>query len=370
MSQFNWQHITSPTVLVDTYRAKRNIEAMQHKAVQAAVQLRPHFKTHQSVDIGRWFRDAGTHAIAVSSVLMAQQFERAGWRDIMLAIPLNPRELVALNRLAGECSLTLTIEHEDALQALNRFGNEVKVVIEVDAGYGRTGMDWRQPQRISDLANATLQLRQVKQVGLLLHAGNSYQAEGDDGIAKIHEESLQRLADVRQHIAAPAAQQLFVTAGDTPTCSRMQNFPGVDEIRPGNYVFYDLQQQHIGACGWDDIALTIACPVIARYPERGEVVVHGGAVHLSKDFLLSKSRYEGRPCYGQVMRTSPQGWYGEPIEGAFMHGLSQEHGKVRMPAELIEQTQLGDLLVIAPAHSCLTMAAMQDFVCINGQTNK
>ncbi|MCC5879690.1 MAG: alanine racemase [Idiomarina sp.] len=367
MSQFHWQHITSPTVLIDSSRGKRNIRMMQDKAIDAAVQLRPHFKTHQSVDIGRWFRDAGTHAIAVSSVRMAQQFERAGWRDIMLAIPLNPRELSAINRLAGDCTLTLTIEHEDALQTIARLNHEIKVVVEVDAGYGRTGIDWQQGRRISELANAALQLRQVQQVGLMLHAGNSYQAEGDEGIAKIHQQSLQRLATVRQQIAAPAAQQLFVSAGDTPTCSRMQSFPGVDEIRPGNYVFYDLQQQHIGACNWDQLALTIACPVIARYPERGEVVIHGGAVHLSKDYLLSKDRYEGRPCYGQVMQMSDHGWHGQPVEGAFVHGLSQEHGKVRMPKAMIEQTRLGDLLVIAPAHSCLTMAAMQDFVSIAGQ---
>lgn len=367
MSQFHWSHITSATVLVDSQRAKRNINRMQARADSAGVQLRPHFKTHQSVDIGRWFRDAGTQRIAVSSLRMGQQFERAGWRDIMLAIPLNPRELAALNRLAGECQLTLTIEHEDALDSLQRLNHDVDVVIEVDAGYGRTGMDWQQAERISALANAALALPQVGRVGLLLHAGNSYQASGDAAIAAIHQQSLQRLAHVRQHITQPAASQLFISAGDTPTCSRMDSFPGVDEIRPGNYVFFDLQQQHIGACEWDDIALTLACPVIARYPQRNEVVVHAGAVHFSKDFLRSHDRYHNQPCYGQVMQMANNGWHGRPVDGAYVHGLSQEHGKVRMPADMIDQVQLGDLLIIAPAHSCLTMAAMDDVQIINSR---
>ncbi|MBA3988651.1 MAG: alanine racemase [Idiomarina sp.] len=362
MNPLCWPHITSATVLIDSDRAKRNIQRMQDKAVAAGVILRPHFKTHQSVDIGRWFRDAGTHQIAVSSLKMAQQFERAGWRNIMLAIPINPRELAAINRLAGECHLTLAIEHEDALLALQTLSHPIDIVIEVDAGYGRTGIDWRQGNRISDLANAALALRHVRRVGLMLHAGNSYQASGDDAIAAVHQQSLERLSHVRQTIAAPAQAQLFVSAGDTPTCSRMSSFPGVDEIRPGNYVFYDLQQQHIGACDWDDIALTLACPVIARYPERNEVVVHAGAVHFSKDYLLSSERFGGRPCYGQVMRSSAAGWHPEPVAGAYVHSLSQEHGKVRMPAELIARTKLGDMLVIAPAHSCLTMAAMSDVV--------
>lgn len=367
MSQFHWSHITSATVLIDSYRAKRNIERMQRKAQAAGVRLRPHFKTHQSVEIGRWFRDAGTQHIAVSSLQMAQQFERAGWRDIMLAIPLNPRELAGLNRLAGDCHLTVTIEHEDALQTLQQLNHDVDVVIEVDAGYGRTGIDWQQGQRIATLANAALQLPQVARVGLMLHAGNSYQACGDAAIAAVHHQSLQRLASLREHMLEPAASQLFVSAGDTPTCSRMQEFPGVDEIRPGNYVFYDLQQQHIGACDWDDIALTLACPVIARYPERGEVVVHAGAVHLSKDFLHAPTRFTGKPCYGQVMQMSSDGWHGSPVADAFVHALSQEHGKVRMPPELLNKTQLGDLLLIAPAHACLTMAAMDQVQTISGR---
>lgn len=367
MNQLQWSHITSTTVLIDSFRAKRNIRRMQDKAINAGVNLRPHFKTHQSVDIGRWFRDAGTHSIAVSSLKMGQMFEQAGWRDIMLAIPVNPREQAALNRLAGDCSLTLTIEHEDALATIQRLSHDIRVVIEIDAGYGRTGIDWQQKERISRLANAALALPQVKQVGLLLHAGNSYQSSGDSAIAEVHQQSLQRLAAVRASMAPPAADQLFISAGDTPTCSRMDEFPGVDEIRPGNYVFYDLQQQHIGACDWDDIALALACPVIARYPERGEVVVHAGAVHFSKDFLLSPARYQGSPCYGQVMQMSAHGWHGNPMKDTYVRGLSQEHGKVAMPAERIAQTQLGDLLVIVPAHSCLTMAAMTEATIFNSQ---
>ncbi|MGX5915457.1 alanine racemase [Aliidiomarina sp. Khilg15.8] len=358
MSSLNWDYITSARILVDARRAQRNIERMQQKAETAGVALRPHFKTHQSVDIGRWFRDAGTKAIAVSSVSMAQQFEKAGWRDILIAIPLNPRELSAINQLAANCTLTLTIESEAGLAALSRLSHQVDVMLEIDAGYGRTGLDWQQTERINRLANQALALSQVRSVGLMLHAGNSYGARGDAAIAAIHEQSLQRLQAVKAAVTLPDGYTLRVSAGDTPTCSRMHDFPGVDEIRPGNYVFYDLMQQHIGACDWDDIALTLACPVIAKYPERGEVVVHAGAVHFSKDSVS----IDETPCFGQVMRKTDKGWAGEPVSGAYVHGLSQEHGKIRMPPDLLESTEIGDLLIIAPAHSCLAMAAMRDFI--------
>lgn len=347
----NWNTVTGPEVMVDSRKAKRNITRMIDKAQSAGVDLRPHFKTHQSPLLGKWFGPIEQTPIAVSSVPMARTFADAGWRDILIAIPLNPRQLPAYNRLAQELTLGLTIEHADALETIARIQHPVDVYVEVDAGYGRTGMNWRDPQKIYAVLEQAFNMPQVRHLGLLLHAGNSYSMRGTHGIAKIHEESLGRLAELLADCPIPR-DALRVSVGDTPTCSRMDAFPGADEIRPGNYVFYDWQQQRIGACEWSDIALALACPVIARYPERDEVIIHGGAVHFSKDFVT----VDGKPQYGQVMRITSDGW-GGPIEGAFVHGLSQEHGKVKVPPALLKELKLGDLLVIVPAHSCLVMDA-------------
>ncbi|RUO71234.1 alanine racemase [Pseudidiomarina salinarum] len=348
---WNWYNVSGPTVVVDKKKAMRNIERMQAKAKAAEVRLRPHFKTHQSDEIGSWFRDSGAERIAVSSVPMAEQFAAAGWKDILIAIPLNPRQLSAYNALATQTRLGLTVEHKDALEAVEELTEKVDLYVEIDAGYGRTGIPWTDPIRIDDLLHEARQLPQVRQLGLLLHAGNSYNRQGDDEIAQIHEQSLGRLDDLVSRLTFPR-DELLISVGDTPTCSRMDSFPGADEIRPGNYVFYDLMQQQIGACDWQDIALAVACPVIARYPERGEVVVHGGAVHFSKDRVT----IDGVDCFGQVMQLTAEGW-GEPVEGALLHRLSQEHGKVKVPDWLQNKLQLGDLLVIVPAHSCLVMDA-------------
>lgn len=340
-------------MLVDKRKAVANITTMQATAAAAQVALRPHFKTHQSVPIGEWFGPAPSTAIAVSSVAMATRFATAGWRDILLAIPLNPGALSHYQQLAQQLRLGLTIEHEDALDTVAAVQAPVDIYIELDAGYGRTGLAVTQVARIDALLHRAQALSNVRQLGLLLHAGNSYSSRGDDAIAAVHRHSLSALAQLLDQLSFPR-QQLRISVGDTPTCSRMREFPGADEIRPGNYVFYDLMQQQIGACNWSQVALALACPVIARYPERGEVVVHGGAVHFSKDFVL----INGQPVYGQVMQTSPDGW-GEPLAQAQLIGLSQEHGKIRMPAEQIAQLRLGEVLVIVPAHSCLVMDASQ-----------
>ena len=345
--------VTGPTVLVDRHKAQANIAAMQAKAANAQVRLRPHFKTHQSVAIGHWFGAPTDTAIAVSSATMASRFAEAGWCDILLAIPLNPGAIADYDQLASQTRLGLTIEHEDALATIARLTNQVDVYIELDAGYGRSGIAASQIERIDALLHKAQRCANVGQIGLLLHAGNSYSSRGDDAIRAIHQHSLNALDKLLSQLSFDR-RQLLVSIGDTPSCSRMSSFPGADEIRPGNYVFYDLMQQQIGACAWSQVALAVACPVIARYPERGEVIVHGGAVHFSKDFVL----IDGQPIYGQVMQTHQQGW-SEPLARAQLIGLSQEHGKVRMAAEHIARLQLGDVLIVVPAHSCLVMDASQ-----------
>ena len=56
--------------------------------------------------------------------------------------------------------------------------------------------------------------------------------------------------------------------GDTPAMSVVDNFDVIDEIRPGNFVFYDVMQQNIGFCYFEDIAVALAVQVVAKHPER------------------------------------------------------------------------------------------------------
>jgi D-serine deaminase-like pyridoxal phosphate-dependent protein len=99
--------ISKPTLLLDSEKARRNIDTMVQKAKDGRVHFRPHFKTHQSAEIGEWFRQAGVSAITVSSVDMALYFAAHGWDDILIAFPVNTRQPKSLNKLAHEIKLHL-----------------------------------------------------------------------------------------------------------------------------------------------------------------------------------------------------------------------------------------------------------------------
>jgi D-serine deaminase-like pyridoxal phosphate-dependent protein len=128
-------------------------------------------------------------------------------------------------------------------------------------------------------------------------------------------------------------------------------------------VFHDLAQTAIGSCGPERIAVALRCPVLAVYPERGELVVHGGAVHFSKDHLRLPN---GTLCYGKVVRDTGSGW--DTVEtGLILTALSQEHGTVAGPREAIASFQPGDGVTILPVHSCLTADAMGAYTTLEGE---
>jgi len=108
-----YNKITEPTLLLNKQICLLNIRRMKQKADKNNVQFRPHFKTHQSVEIGEWFRQEGVLSISVSSLKMARYFAEAGWDDITLAFPVNIREASQINELAGKIKLNLLFIHEE-----------------------------------------------------------------------------------------------------------------------------------------------------------------------------------------------------------------------------------------------------------------
>lgn len=145
----------------------------------------------------------------------------------------------------------------------------------------------------------------------------------------------------------------------------VDTFGEVDELRPGNFVFYDLMQQEIGACDWDDIAVALACPVVAVHPDRLQWIIYGGAIHFSKDFLQMSS---GEKCFGRMVDMDSPSWSVNRVEtNPYLVSLSQEHGVVQCSAETFHQCKPGDLSLWLPVHSCLTAEAVGGYSTTTGE---
>jgi D-serine deaminase-like pyridoxal phosphate-dependent protein len=339
-----------PTLLLHRRQCLSNIRFMAEKALRAGVEFRPHFKTHQSTEIGNWFREFGVSKIAVSSVTMAEYFAEKGWQDITIAFPLNFAEIDEINLLAQKIRLGLLIENNQGVTFLaENLLHEVDVYIKIDAGYHRTGIDVNDHKTILSLVQLINRSHHLSFKGLIVHNGNTYHQRTPQAVLDIHDDSLKKLSRLKQHLTVRGIRPV-VSVGDTPALSLTDNFTGIDEIRPGNFVFYDLMQASIGACRYKDIAVALACPVVAVHPDRLEVVIYGGAIHLSKEWITDEN---GRTVFGKVVWLNEDGW-SEPVAATYVKSLSQEHGIIKTHKNNFEKFQPGKFIGILPVHSCLT----------------
>lgn len=350
--------IAEPTLLLDKTKCLLNIERMVEKAHRSQVRLRPHFKTHQSREVGRWFREAGVKEITVSSLKMAKYFAADGWKDITVAFPVNLLEIDTINELSQRIQLNLLVSNEEVLPFLKtNLKYPTGIFIEIDLGHHRTGLlpdDFSAIDRITDFLSLSTNLHFK---GFLGHAGHTYQKKNAAEINRIFEESVVNFQNLKNRYVS-AFPDLIFSVGDTPACSFKDDFSAFDEIRPGNFVFYDLMQWKIGSCQLDQIALAMACPVVARYPERGEIFIYGGAVHFSKDFILMD---DGSKCFGKVVHLTENGWE-HSEENLYLSAIWQEHGRILTSQGAAKKLETGTLIGILPVHACLTADVMGSYL--------
>jgi D-serine deaminase-like pyridoxal phosphate-dependent protein len=371
-------NINKPTLLLDKNRAVRNIERMAKKAKKYNVRFRPHFKTHQAAHVGVWFREFGVSAITVSSLDMAWYFAQYGWKDITVAFPVNILEIEKINALAGDIHLHLLVESPEIVQFLEKRllpGTFANIWIKIDTGYQRTGIEWHQFERTIDLANRVTQSKNLMLQGILTHAGQTYHARSKGEVQTMYTDTVTSMNVVRGQLGAEGFANLEISVGDTPGCSIVKNLGEVNEIRPGNFVFYDVMQLAIGACKQEDIAVAVACPVVAKHEERHELVLYGGAVHLSKESIaISPAGSAETAMYGYIVGPvlkqgkglEQQGW-GQIIEHTYVSKLSQEHGIVKTDQDFFQQVHIGDVLLVLPVHSCLTANLLRKYVILDGE---
>ena len=317
------------------------------------VRFRPHFKTHQSEEVGQWFREQGVTAITVSSVEMALFFSYRGWEDMTIAVLVNPLEIDSINRLAGSghTELNLLVDSREMVAFLDKeLKHPVKLWIKIDTGYHRTGVEWDHKDDVLDIVKEIKRSPRLHFRGLLTHSGHAYKAANPQAVREVYADTVSKLTALKEFLELNRVFTVEISMGDTPTCSSVEQFYGVDEIRPGNFVYYDVMQLLLGACREEDIAAAVACPVIARYPQRNEIVIYGGAVHLSKDSTL----YNNRHIFGLAAFPEKDGKeWGPILKETFVSSVSQEHGIIETTGQTLQQVKVGDILMILPVHSCL-----------------
>ena len=350
------ESLKTPSLLLDVARVRRNAERISSRVREMGASLRPHVKTHKCVEVARIQTGGHTGAITVSTLAEARAFRRHGFADITYAVPIEPGKFDEAVSLARECErFALITDDAGAARLLDeharRAGATFDVFLKVDCGYHRCGVEPHAreaveiPRLISDSAG-------LRFAGLLTHAGHSYHARSPEELLAIARRERDSLVELAERLRASGVAVPVVSVGSTPTVTAVDHLRGVDEARPGNYIFFDAFQATLGSCGFDDCALTVLAAVVHRDPARRKLIIDAGAVALSKD--RGPVEFDSACGYGRVLDLE-----GRDL-GLRVGGLSQEHGEIvagdDAGGDAVEHPKVGTRVRVLANHSCLTAA--------------
>jgi D-serine deaminase-like pyridoxal phosphate-dependent protein len=260
--------------------------------------------------------------------------------DLLVAFPvIGQAKLERLMAVARRTRVTVSLDSLCAAQQLSAAaqtaGVNVGVLAETDVGLGRVGVS--PGAELLDLASGIARLSGLTLEGIAFYPGHIK----DDGEAA--RQALVALGGVIQSILddfrRAGLEARIVSGGSTPSLYHSHELPGLNEIRPGTYVFNDWNTVASGAATLEECAATLLVTVVST-ARPGQLIVDGGSKTFSSDRLTGSSEV----TFGHVME-APQ---------AVFHKMNEEHGYIGV-RECGRKFEIGERLRIIPNHICVAV---------------
>jgi D-serine deaminase-like pyridoxal phosphate-dependent protein len=338
--------IDTPALVIDLGRMDAAIDAMAAGMAERGVALRPHAKTHKSLEVARRQVQAGAAGLTIATVGEGEVFADGGFDDLFIAYPLvpGPAKGRRLRALAERTRLTIGIDSPTGAQAvadaLGPVRDTVRVLVEIDAGGLRSGAP---PDEAGTVGAAARRLG-LPVMGVFTHGGHGYASAAMRGAAA--DDEVRSLTEAAASLAGVGIESPVVSAGSTPTALASAR-GAVNEERPGTYVFGDRQQAALGSIGPDGIAAAIVASVVSVNRRARRFVVDAGAKMLSKDVAPYLDGHGEIPALG-----------GLPIAR-----LADHHGTVDVP-DGAALPDVGRVVVVLPNHICPAVNLVDAFLVV------
>lgn len=332
--------IATPAVVIDAGRVRVNIERLAAYAKAHAIAVRPHTKTHKNVEIARLQLAAGASGLTVAKVGEAEALLPAFdglLPDILMAYPVvDVARAQRLASLAREATIRVALDTIIAIAAVgaaaHKAGTTIGVLVDVDVGMGRTGVPTA--DALVTLAQAVEETSGLRLDGIFCYPGHVW--------AKAHEQATPlalvaaKLQEAIDLFDRHGLCRGIVSGGSTPTAFQSHLVPQLTEIRPGTYVFNDMNTVRGGFCAPDECAASIASTVVSD-AVGGQVVLDGGTKTFTSDRCVPV----------------PDSGHGFIVEypDAVITKLSEEHGQVDV-TRCGQRPRVGERVSVIPNHIC------------------
>jgi len=329
--------VDTPAVLVDLDIVEANIARMAGLARREKLSLRPHIKTHKSTSMAQRQLAAGAVGVCCATASEAEVMIAGGVADVLLAYPLaGRRKFERVAPLLSSTALTLVTDSKAVTAAYRELaqtiGRSIRVMIEIDSGMHRVGVD---PRNLADIAADIVSGNELELRGIMTHAGHSHDATDQLGIESVARQEAAIMGAAREELEGAGFDVPIVSAGSTITAPYLHATDGITEIRPGTYVYNDLRTMGTYACTPDALAAFALATVVSLEGDR--VTIDAG----SKTLTTSHDSIYG---FGHL-RDQP---------GSRFTRLSEEHGVLAVPKGR-SRLAIGDRVQILPIHVCAWM---------------
>jgi D-serine deaminase-like pyridoxal phosphate-dependent protein len=188
--------------------------------------------------------------------------------------------------------------------------------------------------------------------GLMTHEGHVGRAGDPEDIRRVGLEAGRLVVGVAEAVRRAGLEVPVVSVGSTTAATITPTVPGVTEMRPGIYAFYDATRVAQDVVPLSRVAATILSTVVGR-PSPERLVLDAGSKALSMDPLGVRP---SRPGFGVVV-DRPE-W--------LLERLSEEHGVARVPPDV--PVDIGELVRVVPNHVCSAVNLFEEIIVVRGPT--
>ncbi len=342
--------IDTPALLVDRDRLEANIGRFTKMASQVGVALRPHIKTHKTLEIAALQVNAGASGITCAKLGEAEIYADAGFNDVFVAYPVIGREKAhRAVQLAKRCKLIVGVESVTGIQQLSEAARAADVMLQVrlelDSGLRRTGVA---AEAAEELCRLILAAPGLHLDGIFTFRGASFPSAPTRESDVLGEQEGAWMVAQAERLRAAGIPIHAVSVGSTFTAASAARVPGVTEVRPGTYVFFDRMTTRGGANTLDEIALSVLTTVVSR-PAQDVAIIDAGSKTFSGDVVPAAAGLEG---------------YAVTVDGrsGILDRMNEEHGFVRLAAGV--DPAIGDHLTFFPNHVCTTVNLSDELVVV------
>ena len=280
--------VRTPALVCYRSTLEANAARMRVRAEELGCSLRPHLKTCKTVEAGVIATGGTRRRVTVSTIAEAKFFADAGFDDILYAVPLTADKVADVEKLhAGLAQFHVMIDHAEQAAALiarlsrpevreQMLARPLSVFVGVDCGYHRDGCDPNDPSSVA-LVHMLAESGVTTLAGIYTHGGHSYDAANAAEIVRIAEQERDVTVGFATKLRSIGLNVPIAGVGSTPTCSLApSHLDGIDEMHPGNFLYYDMTQVALGTCAVRDVAVRVLTRVVGHYPSSNTLLIDCG----------------------------------------------------------------------------------------------